>query len=153
MPALSLLVILSFVLATSFVLVQTTADGLFIHEFGAHQLPLAYLSIAAFASLFAYLYLWLSERVELPTALFANLGFLAAMCTVLWVGLRSSAAHWVIFCLPFWFNTLGKPGEPDCLAGGGPHLRRPPGETTVRIDRRAETGRPTCWAVSSSRRS
>jgi ATP/ADP translocase/HEAT repeat protein len=106
LPALGLLVALAFVLATSFVLVQTTADGLFIEEYGAHALPLAYLSIAAFASSVAFVYLWLSERLAPRTALFVNLAFLALMCVVFWIGLRSHVAHWFIFFLPFFFQTL-----------------------------------------------
>lgn len=103
---LSLMVALAFVLAASFVLVQTTAYGLFVNEFGAHALPFAYLSIAVLSSLIAFLYLRLSARLSFRTVLFVNLAFLVLMCMLFWVGLGSTLAHWFIFFLPFWFQTL-----------------------------------------------
>lgn len=101
-----LLAALYFVLAVSFVFVQTTAYALFIDEFGARNLPFAYLSIALFSSSIAFLYLKLSERVAFRALLFANLAFLAAVSAAFWLGLRSHSAHWFVFFLPFWFQTL-----------------------------------------------
>jgi AAA family ATP:ADP antiporter len=100
------MVALYFVISISFVLVQTTAFGLFVNEFGSQSLPFAYLSVAVLASLIAFLYLKLSDRLPFKAAQFTNLGFLAGMCLVFWIGLRSSLAHWVIFLLPFWFQAL-----------------------------------------------
>jgi HEAT repeat protein/ATP/ADP translocase len=102
----TLMVLLYFVISAAFVFVQTTAYGLFIEEFGSQNLPYAYLSVAILSSSIAFAYLKLSQRVSFTASLFANLGFLTSMCLVFWVGLRSPLAHWFIFLLPFWFQTL-----------------------------------------------
>ncbi len=102
------MVTLYFVISVAFVLVQTTAFALFVEEFGASSLPYAYLSVAVLSSLVAYLYLRLSQSVSFGASLSANLFFLAAMCVAFWAGLRSPLAHWFIFFLPFWFQTLVK---------------------------------------------
>lgn len=104
--AIGMMVLLYFALAASFVFVQTSAYGLFIQEFGARQLPFAYLSIAVLASSFAFLYLQLSHRLGFQTLLLVNLGMLAIVCLVFWLGLRSHLAHWFIFFLPLWFQVL-----------------------------------------------
>jgi AAA family ATP:ADP antiporter len=103
---ISLMVLLYFAVSGAFVLVQTTAFGLFIEEFGSHDLPYAYLSVAVLASLIAFGYLKLSERLSFNAVQFANLGFLISMCLAFWAGLNSAFAHWFIFLLPFWFQTL-----------------------------------------------
>ena len=97
---------LYFLLAASFVFVQTSAYGLFLQEFGARNLPFAYLSIAAFASALAYLYLKLSERVAFRALTLIDLGFLAAACALFWLGLQTGLKHWFIFLLPFWFQAM-----------------------------------------------
>jgi ATP:ADP antiporter, AAA family len=104
--AVGLMAALYFVLAVSFVFVQTTAFGLFIGEYGPRNLPFAYLSVALLASAIAYLYLWLLERLAFRAVLFVNLGFLAGVSVVFWLGLRSHLAHLFIFFLPFWFQAL-----------------------------------------------
>jgi len=100
------MVTLYFVVSISFVLVQTTAFGLFVNEFGSQSLPFAYLSVAVLASLIAFLYLKVSDRLPFKSAQFANLGFLVGTCLIFWIALRSSLAHWTIFLLPFWFQAL-----------------------------------------------
>ncbi|MFH1185247.1 MAG: cyclic nucleotide-binding domain-containing protein [Chloroflexota bacterium] len=100
------LVGLNFAVSASFVLVQTSAFGLFIEAFGSHSLPYAYFSVAILSSLIAYLYLQLTQRVSFAAGLYLNLAFLAATCLFFWMGLRSAAARWFIFLLPFWFQTL-----------------------------------------------
>ena len=97
---------LNFAVSTAFVLVQTSAFGLFIEAFGSHTLPYAYFSVAILSSLIAYLYLQVSQRVSFRTSLYINLAFLAGVSLVFWLGLRSAAARWFIFLLPFWFQTL-----------------------------------------------
>lgn len=97
---------LNFAVSAAFVLVQTSAFGLFIEVFGSDALPYAYFSIAVFSSLVGYLYLRLSQRVSFAAGLYLNLAFLAAVCLVFWLGLRSNVARWFIFFLPFWFQTL-----------------------------------------------
>ncbi len=102
----TLMVTLYFVISAAFVLVQTTAFALFVEEFGSRSLPYAYLSVAFLSSLVAYIYLRFSQRVSFAASLSANLFFLSATCIVFWAGLRSPLAHWFIFLLPFWFQTM-----------------------------------------------
>jgi AAA family ATP:ADP antiporter len=102
----ALMVTLYFLVAASFVIVESTGLGLFIDEFGSRALPYAYLSVAILSSLVGYLYLKFSERVSFSTAELANLGFLALVCIVFWIGLRSALARWFVFLLPFWLRTL-----------------------------------------------
>jgi AAA family ATP:ADP antiporter len=97
---------LNFAVSAAFVLVQTSAFGLFIEAFGSHALPYAYFSVAILSSLIAYLFLQASQRVSFARSLYINLGFLAGMCLVFWLGLRSEHSRWFIFLLPFWFQTL-----------------------------------------------
>lgn len=105
-PTIGVMVGLYFVVSIAFVLVQTTAFGLFVSEFGSQALPFAYLSVAILASLVAFLYLKLSDRLTFRAAQYADLGFLILMCLAFWIGLRSPLQHWVIFLLPFWFQAL-----------------------------------------------
>lgn len=97
---------LNLAVSSAFVLVQTSAFGLFIESFGSHSLPYAYFSVAILSSLIAYLYLQVSQRVSFSTGLYINLAFLVTVCMVFWLGLRSPQARWFIFLLPFWFQTL-----------------------------------------------
>ena len=97
---------LNFAVSAAFVLVQTSAFGLFIEAFGSHALPYAYFSVAILSSLIAYAFLQVSQRVSFARSLYINLAFLAGMSTVFWLGLRSPQSRWFIFLLPFWFQTL-----------------------------------------------
>jgi AAA family ATP:ADP antiporter len=102
----TLLTLQYFFLGAAFVFTQTTAFALFLTEFGAQNLPLVYIAIAVGASLAAYIYLKLGERLALAKLLKANL----ASLTIISVGLRLSLllpqAHWFIFILPVWFQIL-----------------------------------------------
>jgi len=97
---------LYFILVMAFIFLQATTFGLFIAEFGSKSLPYAYLSIAVLASLVAFLYLRISERIPFNRLLYLNLGFLALMCTVFRLGLATPLRRSFIFLLPFWFQTL-----------------------------------------------
>ncbi len=104
--AITLMVALYFVVSVSFVLVQTTAFGLFVNRYGSQALPFAYLTTAVLASLVAFVYLKVADRLAFRAAQIANLGFLICACLAFWFGLRSGLGHWVIFLLPFWFQAL-----------------------------------------------
>ncbi len=104
--AITLMVALYFVISVSFVLVQTTAFGLFVNQYGSQALPYAYLSTAVLASLVAFVYLKAAERLAFRAAQIVNLSFLICMCLAFWYGLRSGLGHWVILLLPFWFQAL-----------------------------------------------
>src|SRR5512139_1275874 len=96
---------LYFALITGFVFLQSTTFSLFIAEFGAQRLPYAYLSIAALASLVAFLYLKLSGKINFSRLVTLNLAFLSLVCLVYWAGLGTTVSRWFIFLLPFWFQT------------------------------------------------
>ncbi len=103
---IGLLVLLYFVLALAYVLVQSMAFGVFLTEYGPQGLPYAYLSIALLASLAAYGYIRLGEHVSFATSLRLNLIFLGAICFVIWLGLKSPLAHGVAFFLPLLFQVV-----------------------------------------------
>ena len=89
----ALLVSLYAALIMGVVFVQTMAFGLFIATFGPQGLPYSYVAIAVLASLVAFFYLKLSERVPFSTLLTLNLGFLMVGCLAFWFGLGSPVAR------------------------------------------------------------
>ncbi len=93
-----------FLLMSGVVFVQTGAFGLFVAEFGAQNLPFAYIAIAVLASVVAVAFLKLAERVSPATVLFANLVFVAVGCAIFWFGLKLPVARIFIFFLPVWFQ-------------------------------------------------
>ncbi len=100
------LVSLYFVLALSYVFVQSMAFGLFITEYGPDFLPYSYLTLAVFATLVAFFYLKLSERLPFPRLVSLNLVFLASGSFLIWSGLRSPLSHYFALLLPLWFQVL-----------------------------------------------
>lgn len=97
---------LYFILALSFVFVQSMAFGLFVAEYGPDFLPYSYISIAVVATLLAVVYLKLGERLSFPRLLKLNLLFTASICFLVWLGLLSPVAHYVAFLLPLLFQVL-----------------------------------------------
>src|SRR4051794_2872709 len=85
--------------------VETIAFTLFIREFGSQNLPYAYIATAVLAPLAALSFLRLGRRVSFQRLLVINLTFLIIGCTIFWMSLISSAAHWAILLLPAWFQT------------------------------------------------
>jgi ATP/ADP translocase/HEAT repeat protein len=102
----SLLTLLSFSLNAVVVFVQSIAFGLFVSQFGAQNLPLAYIAIAGIASLVAFVYLKLSERLVYPRLLMLTIAFIAGVCALFWLGLNTPLAAGFVFFLPVWFQTL-----------------------------------------------
>jgi len=101
-----LLIALYFTLAMGFVFIQSMAFGVFIGEYGPQGLPYSYISIAVFASLAAFLYIKLGERVPFATALKINIACLGALSFLVWLGLKSPVAHSVAFVLPLLFQIV-----------------------------------------------
>jgi ATP/ADP translocase/HEAT repeat protein len=101
-----LLTLLYMSLISAVVFVQTIAFGLFVSEIGPQNLPLAYIAIAILASVVAFIYLKLSERLEYARLLMLTIAFCAGMCALFWLGLNSPLAAGFIFFLPVWFQTL-----------------------------------------------
>lgn len=93
------------ILMLGVVFVQAIAFAVFISEFGVTSLPYSYISIAVLASLSAFGFLKLAQRVTFRANLLANVAFLVAGCAIFWVGLHSPLARWTIFLLPAWFQT------------------------------------------------
>jgi ATP:ADP antiporter, AAA family len=85
--------------------VETIAFTLFLREFGSQNLPYAYVATAVLAPLAAFSFLQLGRRVSFHRLLISNATFLIIGCTIFWMSLRSSAAHWAILLLPAWFQT------------------------------------------------
>lgn len=100
------LALLYFVLALSFVFIQSMAFGLFVAEFGPNYLPFSYISVAIFATALAVVYLKLGERLPFSRLLTLNLAFLACTSFLIWLGLLSPLSHYVAFLLPLWFQIL-----------------------------------------------
>src|SRR5574337_1054723 len=103
---LGMLTALYAVLTMGVVFVQTIAFTLFLNEFGPRGLPYSYLATAGLASLVAFGYLKLSERVSFPALLTINVSFLVVGCALFWLWLSSPVARCAIFLLPAWFQTL-----------------------------------------------
>lgn len=88
------------------VFTQSAAFALFLDKFGSGALPYSYLSVAVGASAVAFLYLKFSERFSLSTSLILNLGTLALVSILLWLGLQLPDASWLVFVLPVWFQII-----------------------------------------------
>ncbi len=101
-----LLMLLYLSLITAVVFVQAIAFGLFVSEIGSQYLPLAYIAIAVLASLVAFVYLKLSERLEYSRLLMLVIAFCGAACAFFWLGLNSPLAAVFVFFLPVWFQIL-----------------------------------------------
>src|SRR5512143_281071 len=93
-------------LSLGYVCLQSAAFGLFVAEYGAQGLPLAYITIAFVASLVAYLYLKLAERMAFARLLAVNLVFLATGSALFWFGLATPWARLCVFLLPVWFQVM-----------------------------------------------
>jgi ATP:ADP antiporter, AAA family len=92
------------ILIMGVVFVQTIAFALFLGEFGPQQLPYSYVSTAILASLSAYGFLKLAERMTFQNVLLLNIGFALVGCIIFWLALNSPVAPWAIFLLPTWFQ-------------------------------------------------
>jgi hypothetical protein len=129
------MVVLYFVISISFVIVQTTAFGLFVEEFGSN-LPYACLSVALLSSLVAYLYLRLSLRVSFAAGLFTNL-FLLGDVPVFG---RTAFAAGALVHLPLAvlvLQTLVNLANLIVASGGAP-VQRSSGQEDLWFDRRRE---------------
>jgi ATP/ADP translocase len=102
----SLLALQYFFLGAAFVFTQTAAFAMFLDEFGPQGLPFVYLAIAIGASLAAFLYLKLGERLPLSKLLVANLASLAILSLGLRLGLLLPRSRLFVFILPVWFQIL-----------------------------------------------
>src|SRR5689334_15622903 len=90
------------------VLTRTASYALFLAEFGAANLPYAFVGVAVFASLVSFVYLKLNERFSLAIVLIGAHIFLLLTLAAYWLGLFA-AAPWLLFSLPIYFgvnNTL-----------------------------------------------
>ncbi len=95
---------LHFALGAVIVFMQAPAFGLFVSEFGSQRLPFAYIAIAVLVSALNLAYLRLSNRFPFVPLSFGVLGFLAAACVALWLGLLTPLRPAVIFILPVGFQ-------------------------------------------------
>lgn len=104
----ALLLGLNFLIGVALVLVDAVGFALFISVNGAQMLPYAYLSIAAGASLVAFVYLRLSARLRFPTLLAGTLIVLVVVTLVLRVGLSMPGivTTVAIFALPLWYHVV-----------------------------------------------
>lgn len=87
------------------IFVQAIAFALFIDTFGTQSLPASYVSSAILASLAAFGFLKLAERISFAQVLLLNITTLIVGCTLFWIGLTSPLSQWAIFLLPSWFQT------------------------------------------------
>lgn len=102
----ALLLLEYFCIGVTSVFTQSVAFALFLSAFGSQALPYSYLSVAVGASVVAFLYLKLTERYSLATSLIVNLGTLALVSILLWLGLRLPDHQWLVFALPIWFQII-----------------------------------------------
>ena len=135
---------LNLAVSSAFVLVQTSAFGLFIESFGSHALPYAYFSVAILSSLIAYLYLQVSQRVSFSTGLVHQSripgrhvpGLLA------WTAFATGAL--VHLPAPVLVPNADESGQPGRVAPLRARVPRAPGETRLWIDRGRQLDRQHC---------
>jgi ATP:ADP antiporter, AAA family len=101
-----LLLLQQFCLGIAFNFTQTTAFTLFLTQFNAQTLAWVYIANAIVVSLLSAGYLRLSQRLTFRALLTLNLGFLAALITVSWLGLSVLPGAVLIFTLPILFQVL-----------------------------------------------
>lgn len=93
------------ILTLGVIFVQAIAFALFIDTFGTQSLPASYVASAILASLAAFGFLKLAERISFARVLLLNVATLIVGCTLFWLGLTSPLGQWTIFLLPSWFQT------------------------------------------------
>lgn len=93
------------ILTLGVIFVQTIAFALFIDTFGTQRLPYSYVASAILASLAAFGFLKLAERISFTAVLLLNVTALIIGCTLFWAGISSPLSQWAIFLLPSWFQT------------------------------------------------
>lgn len=101
-----LLLLQYFCLGIAFNFTQTTAFTLFLTQFSAQTLAWVYIANAIIVSLLSAGYLRLSQRLTFRALLALNLGFLAALTIVFWLGLSVAPGAVLIFTLPILFQLL-----------------------------------------------
>jgi ATP/ADP translocase/HEAT repeat protein len=101
-----LLLLQYFCLGIAFNFTQTTAFTLFLTEFSAQTLAWVYLANAVIVSLLSAGYLRLSQRLTFRALLALNLGSLAALTLVFWLGLSVVPGAALVFTLPILFQLL-----------------------------------------------
>ncbi len=106
-----LLTLLYCSMAFGFVFVQSMAFGVFLAQYGSQGLPYSYISIAILASLVAWLYIKLGDRVSFSILLYLNLAFLGIASLLIWLGLNSPFSHQTAFFLPLWFQIVANLGN------------------------------------------
>src|SRR5512136_2634069 len=101
-----LLLLQYFCLGIAFNFTQTTAFTLFLTRFSAQTLAWVYIANAIIVSVLSAGYLRLSQRLTFRALLTLNLGFLAVLAVVFWLGLSAVPGAVLIFALPILFQVL-----------------------------------------------
>jgi AAA family ATP:ADP antiporter len=96
----------SFFIGSARIFLRTAGYALFLVEHGAQALPYVYIGIGAVAALLSFAYLKLSERVSFSKLLLSNVGFLLLSLLGFRLGLGMTAARWLTFALPIWYEVL-----------------------------------------------
>ncbi len=96
----------SFCIGIARVLTRTAAYALFLVRFDAQDLPYVYIGISVVVMLLSFVYLKLSQRLPLIKLLIAASGFLLLVQVGLRFGLGPTAARWLVFALPIWYEVF-----------------------------------------------
>ncbi len=96
----------SFFIGGARIFLRTAGYALFLVEHGAQALPYVYIGIGAVAALLSFAYLKLSERLSFSKLLLANVGLLLLSLLGFRLGLGMTAARWLTFALPIWYEVL-----------------------------------------------
>lgn len=102
----SLLALYYFFLGAASVFTQSMVFAMFLSEFGPQGLPYMYMATPVVASLVAFLYLKLGERLPITRLLVVNLASMTVVTFLLRLGLLQSGVRALLFFLPIWFQVL-----------------------------------------------
>ncbi|UCC85563.1 MAG: HEAT repeat domain-containing protein, partial [Anaerolineales bacterium] len=102
----SLLLAYSFFVGVARILTRSAAMSLFLVDFDAQSLPYVYIGISIVASLLAYAYLKLGQRLALSRLLVVTLAFLLVALVGFRIGVGLTRAGWLVFALPVWYEAL-----------------------------------------------
>ncbi len=102
----SLVLLYTILLYATNLLTYTSAYSLFLATYEATALPFVYIGVSVVASLLAFCYLRLNQRVALAPLLVGNLLGLVLTLLGYWLGVRFGQHPWLTFTLPIYYGVV-----------------------------------------------
>ncbi len=105
-PLVGLLLVHSALVGCARIFTRTSAYALFLARFDAQALPYVYVAMGLVVTLLSFVYLRLSRRLSFSRLLMASVAFLLLTLLGFRLGLGLTAAPWLTFALPVWYEVL-----------------------------------------------